>query len=219
MIHDTDRSGYFGGSDCRFIMAANRNTKTWKHWWSTKLGEVEPDFQGSIYTRAGNLYEHGILETIDPEMTLDGQIIYEKYLLRVNYDGYKDGVIYEVKTHKSEKNFEIIPAYWQQCQVEMFVYKTLAKQWFLPEFKELYLASYALYPDEYYSEPDEVEIDPDRIILHPVRYDKAWIKGEYIPKVRELSKALKKHKMRYETNIEQKSEIDPDIAEDEKSCL
>ena len=194
MIHSQDRSGYFGASDSRYIMTDNRQTKTWKSWWSTKLGEIEPEFKGSIYTRAGDIYEHHILDAIDPGITKDGQIIIEKYLIRVNYDGYKDGTIYEIKTHKNDKPFEITTSYWQQCQVEMFVYQQMSKQWFLPDFKELYLASYALAPDEYYCNEDEVEVDPNRIILHPVKFDKHFIKGEYLPRVKELARALRKRK-------------------------
>ncbi len=197
MIQNLDRSGWFGASDTRYIMAANRGTKSWKEWWSVKLGKMEQGFTGSIYTRAGNLFEHEILRAIDQDMTMDGQIIYDRYLIRVNYDGYKDGTIYEVKTHKSEKPFELVPAYWQQAQVEMYIYQLMSDKWFLPDFKDLYVASYSLMPDEYYIREDEVEVDPDRIILHPVRYDKAWIKGEYIPRVRELSRALKKRKYPY----------------------
>lgn len=193
MIHSTDRSGAFGASDTKYVMSKNRNTKTWKSWWDTKLGKAENTF-GSIYTEAGNKYEHPILKAINEDMMLDGQIIHHRYLLRVNYDGFIDGTIYEVKTHKADKAFEISTAYWQQAQVEMFVYQEKSKEWFLPPFKELYIVSYGLNEDEYYLDWDEIEVDPDRIIYHPVAYDKAWIKGEYIPKVRELARALKKGK-------------------------
>jgi hypothetical protein len=37
-------------------------------------------------------------------------------------------------------------------------------------------------------------VDPERIILHPVKYDKAWIKGNYLPRLKELARALKKRK-------------------------
>lgn len=194
MIGDTSREGWFGASDSKYIMAKNRRTKTWMQWWDVKLGKMESPFTGSIYTRAGNLFEHHILQAINPDMRMDGQIIIEKFLLRTNYDGYVDGTIYEVKTHKNEKEFELIPAYWMQAQVEMYVYQQMHEKWFLPPFKELYVASYALRPDEYYLESDEVEVDPSRIILHQVKYDRAWVKGEYLPRLKELSRALKKKK-------------------------
>ena len=119
MIDNFDRSGYFGASDTSMVIADNRQTKTWRQWWLVKLGEMESTFSGSIYTEAGNKYEHRILKAISEEITLDRQIIIEKLKLRVNYDGDLDGTIYEVKTHKAEKDFEISKQYWRQAQVEM----------------------------------------------------------------------------------------------------
>ena len=194
MLQDFDRSGYFGGSDCKHVMARNRNTKTWNDWWDIKTGKLQADQIGTIYTRAGNLYEHHILKAIDEDMTLDGQIIYEKYRLRINYDGYKDGIIYECKTHKASKEFQITKEYWMQCQVEMFVYRELCREWFLPDFKGLILVSYPLYDNEYVDSEDEIEINEGRISLHEIEYDKAWIKGEYLPHVKELARALSKGK-------------------------
>ena len=191
-----DRSGYFGASDTKFIMNDNHQSKTWKEWWSVKLGSRETSFSGSIYTRAGNLWEHPILLAVDPGMILDGQIIHDKYLLRVNYDGFKDGIIREIKTHKyyADNPYSIPEEHWQQVQVEMYVYQEKYKQWFLPPFEGLEIISYALHPDEYYLEPDEIVIDPERIIHHPVKYDKHWIKAEYLPRLKECSRSLKKGK-------------------------
>lgn len=194
MIQNNDRSGYIGASDTRFVMADNRATKTWKNWWAVKLGQMESQFGGNIYTRAGNLFEHKILLAVDPNMTLDGQIIHGRYLLRVNYDGWCNSMIYECKTHKSDKPYTIPDEHWQQCQVEMFCYREKYKEWFLPPLEGLEIISYALYPDEYYLEPDEIEIDESRILHHKVTFDKAWIKGEYLPRLKELARALKKKK-------------------------
>lgn len=196
MIHSNDRSGWFGASDTKFIMNDNHQSKTWKEWWSVKMGAQESSFSGSIYTRAGNLWEHPLLLAVDPDMTLDGQIIYDKYLLRVNYDGWKDGIIREAKTHKyyADKPYIIPEEHWQQVQVEMFVYQEKQKVWFLPPFKGLEIISYALLPDEYYLEPQEIVIDENRIIHHPVKYDRHWIKGEYLPRLKTCARALKKGK-------------------------
>ena len=65
MIENLDRSGWFGASDTKYIMKANHNTKTWKNWWDEKLGLIESDSSGNIYTRAGNIYEHPIIEAVD----------------------------------------------------------------------------------------------------------------------------------------------------------
>lgn len=194
MIHNLDRSYYFGASDCKYVMAKNRDTASWKRWWSTKLGESEPVQLHSKEIEAGNKYEKPILLAINENMFLDGQIVMEDLRIRVNYDGWCDSVIYEIKTHHAEKEFEITNDYWMQCQLEMFVYKEKYKQWFLPPFRSLYLVSYGLNPDEYDVPWDKVEIDPNRLKYHPVKPDKAWIKGEYLPKVRELARALKKGK-------------------------
>lgn len=194
MIKTLDRAGYFGASDVKNVMAANRSTATWKKWWEVKMGTREPDIISTKEIEAGNKYEHPILRSIHEDMRLDGQIIYDKYKIRVNYDGWHNGTIYEVKTHHAEKEFEVSNAYWQQCQVEMFVYQEMYKQWFLPPFEQLYLVSYGLNPDDYDVPWDKIEIDPNRIVYHPVKPDKAWIKGEYLPKVKELARALKKGK-------------------------
>lgn len=192
MLQDFDRSGYFGGSDTKHVMAKRRNTKTWLKWWDIKTGLIEADQIGNVYTRAGNFYEHEILKAIDEDMTLDGQIIYEKYLLRVNYDGWKDGTIYECKTHRANKEFKVTKEYWQQCQLEMYVYDKMHYNWFLPPLKELYLVSYPLADSEY--EVDEAVVYPERITMQKIPYEKDWVKAEYLPRVKELARALKKGK-------------------------
>ena len=189
MIRDMDRSGWFGASDCSMVVAKNRQTKTFRQWWAVKMGEQEPDFKGSLYTEAGNRYEHPILTSISEEMNLDRQLLIEKLKVRVNYDGDLRGTIYEVKTHKGDKDFEVSTAYWRQAQVEMYVY-----QKHFDDFKKLYIVSYPLYPDEYFSEDgtDEVVIDPNRIKFTPVEYDKHFIKNEYLPAVKHLARCLEK---------------------------
>lgn len=188
-----DRSGYFGASDCKYVMANNRSTKTWKRWWETKLGAPVEQI-GTKYTDAGDRYEHPILMAINEKMQLDGQIIHKKYPIRVNYDGWLDGVIYEVKTHKAENEFDLSTAYWMQAQAEMYVYQEMYERWFLPPFDQLYVVSYGLTPDDYDQYGDNIVIDANRIVYHPVAYDQSWIKGEYLPKVKELARALKKGK-------------------------
>ena len=196
MISNTDRSGVFGASDTRYVMAKNRESKSWKQWWDTKIGLMESKQLGGAYIRAGNIYEHKILEAINEKMDMDGQISYGKYLLRVNYDGYMEGVIYEVKTHKAENEFKISRAYWLQAQVEAFLYQEMAEQYFLPPFKKIYIASYPLYPDEYDATFESATVDPNRISYHEIKYDPSWIKGEYLPNIKELARKLKKARRR-----------------------
>ena len=47
MIKNQDRSGWFGASDTSMVITKNRDTKTFKQWWSVKMGEMESQFQGS----------------------------------------------------------------------------------------------------------------------------------------------------------------------------
>lgn len=194
MIKDQDRSGWFGASDTDRVLATNYNTKTFKQWWSVKLGEQEPEFKGSVYTEAGNKYEHPILRAINEKMIFDRQIRVEKLLLRVNYDGDLDGTIYEVKTHTSEKDYEVTKSHWRQAQVEMFAYKEMQEELELPPFKRLYIVSYGLYPDEYHKEYEDVGIDFPRIKFTEVRYDKHFIKSLYLPCLKEKARALRKGK-------------------------
>lgn len=194
MIQNTDRSGYFGASDTRYVVARNRETKSWKQWWSVKLGAVS-SFTGNRYTEAGNTYEHSILHTISDRINYDRQIINERLLLRVNYDGDLDGTIYEVKTHRAEKEFEVTKPYWQQAQTEMYAYKLMQEELELPEFNKLWIVSYGLYPDDYTAHQ---AVDPNRVAFHPIVYDKAFIKGELLPNLKSLSKKLRKEMRRIE---------------------
>ncbi len=195
MIVNQDRSGYFGASDTKMIVNANRDTKSFKEWWEVKLGWQESNFGGSIYTEAGNRFEHPILERISEDIIKDGQIIIEKLKLRVNYDGWKDGIIYEVKTHKNTKDFEVSKAYWQQAQVEMYAYQEMAKELELPPFEKLYIVSYGLSDDDYQNEePTKDDVNFDKVKFHPIKYSKGWIKGEYLTRLKSLVKDLEKER-------------------------
>lgn len=173
MIKSQSRAGYFGASDTSFIVG-NMTTKTFKKWWLEKLGVTN----SSINTKAmrvGNAFEHKILDTI-PGIRKDHQVIIEDLKLRVNYDGDKDGTIYEVKTHK--KDFKVTKGYWRQAQVEMFAYWT----------DRLYIMAYQVTDQEYknYFTP----IDESRITLHKIEYDSDFIQNEYLPRLEYLKKCL-----------------------------
>lgn len=181
MITDYDRSGWFGASDCKYVMLDNHGTKSWQNFWQEKIGVVKRDVD-STATNAGTIYEHPILDSIDGGINKDRQIILADMRLRVNYDGDKDGIIYEVKTHKAEKPFltknalyQFIPKYiFGQVQVQMYVWKTAHERGMeVPEFKKLYIVEYPLYKEDYENEP---QIDFERIKFHKVRYDKGFIK-------------------------------------------
>lgn len=179
MITNHDRSGYFGASDTRFVVAKNRTTKSWLEWWNEKLGLQQRDIHTQAMA-AGTAWEHKILNAINPEIRQDHQITIEKYRLRVNYDGDKDGVIYEVKTHNFLKEFQVTKPYWMQAQVEMYAMKT----------DKLYIVAYGLIDEEYRDYSGKV--DDGRINFYPVKYDKGWIQNEYLPSLKELCRALRK---------------------------
>lgn len=189
MITNHDRSGWFGASDSKFVMAKRRDTKSWLEWWNEKLGHSQRDVHTEAMA-AGTAWEHKILDAVNPAIRKDHQIVIEKYRLRVNYDGDLDGTIYEVKTHNFLKEPSFIDRetgevntkhpVWKQCQVEMYAMKT----------KKLYIVAYGLIAEEYkdYSLP----VDDKRIDFHRVEYDKQWTHNEYLPRLKELCRALRK---------------------------
>lgn len=175
MISDTDRSWWFGASDSHKVMNPNHNTKTWQEWWRVKQGIDKSDF-GNIYTEAGEKFEHPILDRYDKTINKDRQIVIDDLRLRVNYDGDKDGTIYEVKTHKIENSFEITPYIMAQVQTQMFAWKHTRD-----DFNKLVILSYGLTKEDYQmiadgKEPTVWDIDPKRIKEREVKYKKKHIK-------------------------------------------
>ena len=179
MISDKDRAGYFGGSDASYIVG-NWETASFKNWWLEKLGLRRNEINTKAM-KCGNAFEHRILDCI--ECRKDHQIIIPELRLRVNYDGDKDGTIYEVKTHKAEKPFKVSMAYFRQAQVEMFAMGT----------KQLYIVSYALTEQEYknYFTP----IDPERIKYHKIEYDDGFINDIFLPRIKALGGFLERGEM------------------------
>lgn len=175
MIHDHDRSGWFGASDTAAIMG-NWGTKTFQKFWLQKLG-VNRDHFTTLEMETGTAYEHRILEYIGVRK-MDRQIKKRKLRLRVNLDGENASEIFEVKTHKSEM-FKLPRAYWMQAQVEMFATK-----------KKLQIVAYRLEPEDYRNWFRE--IDPDRLSFHPIEYDAKWIETAYLPRLRVLAMCLRK---------------------------
>lgn len=189
MISNYDRSWWIGASDTRFVMM-NQNTASYQKWWQVKTGQIDALFGGNEYTRAGDKFEHPILEALNPFIRQDLQIQYEPLRLRVNYDGDFDGMIHEVKTYRGDKTFEVTKAYWQQAQVEAYVYQML-----FDDFKGIEIVAYPLSVEDYNSDRPPV-VDRDRIEHYEISYDKHWIKGEYLPtlkpQVRQMRRAMRK---------------------------
>jgi hypothetical protein len=198
MINDNDRAYWFGASDSQKVLTPNHATKTWQQWWRVKCG-LEEAYIGNMYTAAGSRFEHPILECFDPTINKDRQLIVEELRLRVNYDGDKDGIIYEVKTHKADKPFEITPYVQAQVQTQMYAWQECRD-----DFKGLYILSYGLTETDYRNgNPTAKDIEFDRIKIHPVKY-------KYPKKYLKCLKAL----------VEELDEVTrkPSILQDEKVC-
>lgn len=160
------------------MVVGNWNTKTFEKWWLEKLGLNKNSFSTES-TKAGNNYEHKILDSLVIEgLEKDKQIIIDR--LRVNLDGNTDTCIYEVKTHKKEKDFKVSKQYWRQAQVEMYA----------SGIHELYIVAYGLIESDYNNYFNE--INKDRLQLIEVKYDEDFISNEYLPKLQILSECLKK---------------------------
>jgi len=190
MITDYSRDGWFGASDTKNVMNDNHHTRTWQEFWDEKCGRLKKDV-ASTATYTGTIFEHPILDAIDGDIAKDRQIILEDLRLRVNYDGDKDGIIYEVKTHRADKEFltknalyQFIPKYiFGQVQVEMFAWKTAhERDMDIPKFKKLYIVEYPLYEEDYNGEP---QVDFKRIKFHKVSYDKGFVK-QYLKRLEPL---------------------------------
>ena len=177
MIQSQDRSYYIGASDTSMVVG-NWKTKSFENWWLEKIGLRQNKLNNEAI-KAGNNYEHKILQALNiPDLELDKQIIIDR--LRVNLDGNSEDCIYEVKTHKIEKEFKVSKQYWRQAQVEMYAYNT----------RNLYIVAYALNEDDYNNYFNAIDID--RVKFNKVEYDEQFINNEYLPRLQILSECLKK---------------------------
>lgn len=177
MIQSQDRSNYIGASDTSMVVG-NWKTKSFENWWLEKLG-IRKNELNNESIKAGNNYEHKILESLEIEdLEMDKQIIKDR--LRVNLDGNTKTCIYEVKTHKEEKEFKVSQQYWRQAQVEMFA----------SGIHQLVIVAYGLIENDYKNYFNR--IDKDRLKIIPIEYDENFIQSEYIPKLNILSECLRK---------------------------
>jgi len=198
MIHEYDRRFYIGGSDIdKYVMTKNQNTKGWQSWWAQKCGLAEHEHYANSAMRTGTMLEHSILKTWDESIEWDGQIIYRPLMLRINYDGWKDGIIYEVKCHRqlTEWSWE---RYRGQLICQAWVYETMAEELGLPEFKEIHILEYAFDPEEESTvydretaENGEIPILRDRINDITIPYRHRQFKG-IRSRLKPLAKQLKR---------------------------
>jgi hypothetical protein len=181
MISDNDRSGWFGASDCGFIMGS-WNTKTFERWWLQKLGVNHDHFQTDA-TAAGTYWEHTILDHIGVAEK-DKQILIPELLLRINLDGNTGSHIVEVKTHKVEKVYTVSAAHRRQVNVQMFGMRYKGHSDATAE-----VAAYGLTDYDYSNFFGEIE--PGRLTRHPVEYDEGFIR-KYLPRLEYLRDCLQK---------------------------
>lgn len=173
MIHDHDRSGWFGASDTSKIMGS-WSTKTFELFWREKLG-LYVNAYTSLEMKTGTHLEGKILDAIGIRRR-DRQIRIPELRLRVNLDGEDRRLIHEVKTHKKPE-FKVSRPYWMQAQVEMFASR-----------KGLEINAYQVTPEEY--DNWLLPVSLDRITTHPVEYDRVWIESEYLPRLKYLAGCL-----------------------------
>ena len=182
MIKNKDRSKWFGASDTHYIMG-NWNTKTFQNWWMQKLGLIKKEFN-TIYTIAGNEYEHKIAETIrtyfdDDKFKLDRQIKCRKWRVRVNLDCESKHTIYEIKTFKkTDKEWKLPENYIMQARVQMLFAK-----------KPCTIVAYPMEEENYKN--FFCEIDPKKIEFYHIEQDDKFVK-EYLQRVKYLKQCLKK---------------------------
>lgn len=160
------------------MVVGNWNTKTFEKWWLEKLG-LNTNHLNTDAIKCGNNYEHLILEALEiSELEKDKQIIIGR--LRVNLDGNTPDCIYEVKTHKADKEFKVSKQYWRQVQVQMYA----------SGIRKAYIVAYDLGDKEYNN--FFTKIQKERIKLIPIEYDESFIKKEYLPKLKILTDYLGK---------------------------
>jgi len=214
MIHDYDRRFFIGGSDIdKYVMAKNQNTKGWQSWWAQKCGLAEQDHFFNSAMMTGTMLEHSILKTWDESIEWDGQIIYRPLMLRINYDGWKDGIIYEVKCHRQLTDWSW-ERYRGQLISQAWVYEKMAEELGLPEFKEIHILEYAFDPEEEstiydkeIAENGEIPLLRDRINDITIPYKHRQFKG-IRSHLKPLAKQLRRIAPEEEKNDEEETMVD-----------
>lgn len=184
MITNQDRSKWIGASDTAMVMG-NWKTLSFEEWFFEKIELGRKDKFNSWAMQCGNILEHQIIDCIDAfeeKRTKKGKHPYyiRKWRLRVNYDGLRRDEVIEVKT--TSKEWKTVPkAYWQQCQVLMFVKKK----------KKARIIQYMMTEDDY-ANPYFADVRTDKIREHLIEFDKKWIKNCYLPRLKYLAYCIKK---------------------------
>ena len=132
-------------------------------------------------------------------------------MLRINSDGWSDGIIYEVKCHRIGNEF-LWDKYRGQCVTQAWVYNKMAEEMGLPEFKEIHILEYPFTPEEEctiyeasVAEAGDIPIDKDRINDITIPYKDKQFKG-IRSRLKPLAKQLKKIAPDEEDNGEETEE-------------
>lgn len=175
MISTKDRSYYIGASDTNYVIG-NYDTSSFAKWYRVKQGLFEMNFTNDAM-KAGTAYEHRILESLNiPALEMDKQMILGR--LRVNLDGNTKDTIYEVKTHKADKEFKVSKQYRNQVNVEMFAFG----------IRNAYIVSYGLTDYDYKNY--YADIDESRLRTIKIEYDEDFINSTYIPRFNYINYCL-----------------------------
>ena len=188
MISNKDRSKYIGASDTKYVMM-DWETKTFRKWWLVKLGLEQNDFDNK-YTRAGNNYEHKIVDALNIKGIIKDKQIIVLEKLRVNLDANTENEIHEIKTYKYINGFDLKKHqdYQDQVQVEMFA----------SGIHNAYIDTYGLSEEEYRNFFEDIDIN--RLSHYKIEYDEKWINTKYLPRITILIQCLKE--LRFPTKEE-----------------
>lgn len=197
MIANTDRKGWFGASDTKYVIGSF-DTKIFKDWWKTKTGETVCNYE-NIAMKTGTLYEHPIMKTFAElneieHLELDKQVINEELLLRVNLDANTEDTILECKTtqlHISKLN--IPRQYIDQVNVQMYA----------TGLRKAYLVFYRVTKEDYEAVENDtiLDIDATRFYTYKVDYNESWIKDVYLPRLKYLAECLRNNTEPCESKI------------------
>lgn len=160
----TDRHVYVGGSDVSSILGINKY-KTQYQLAQEKLGIIENDFKGNIYTTFGNKLEPQIREYINAVNQTNFIVnTYhdEERSIRSNVDGIdlEDNILLEIKTHGKNPNLKVYEA-----QMQLYMAQIGAEVGWLALYER---------PENF-----DIEFDADRLNIKEIERDEEYITKIY----------------------------------------
>ena len=173
----TDRHIYVGGSDVPTILGINKY-KTQYQLAQEKLGIIENDFKGNIYTTFGNKLEPQIREYINAVNQTNFIVnTYhdEERSIRSNVDGIdaEENILLEIKTHGKKPTLRVY-----EVQMQLYMAQTGAEIGWLALYER---------PDNF-----DIEFDADRLVIKEIERNEAlineildaietfWVRVEYL---------------------------------------